>query len=166
MTQAARVSLDPRVRLDVIVLDGIAVGDGCWEWQRSMNSYGYGRIRLWSVAEQRSPTRSAHRAVYEMLRGPVPAGLELDHLCRNRACVRPSHLEPVTRRENLMRSAGLPAQNAGKTHCKRGHEFAGGNLRVARDGSRHCRTCRRERDSSPVDAELRTLAGSLDGAQP
>lgn len=74
--------------------------DGCWRWQGSLNHAGYGRIKL------RDRWQAIHRAVYEAHRGPIPDGLELDHLCRNRACVNPDHLEPVARQENIRRAHG------------------------------------------------------------
>lgn len=109
------------------------VDDGCWEWtaSRFRNGYGQGNRTV------------AHRVVYELLVGPVPEGLDLDHLCRNRGCVNPGHLEPVTRRENLRRGETLPAANAIKTHCNTGHEFSEENTYVDALGKRHCRACRR-----------------------
>lgn len=74
---------------------------GCWVWQKSRDQHGYGRAY---VKGDRS-SRLAYRVYYERLRGPVPAGLELDHLCRNPACVNPDHLEPVTHQENVRRGA-------------------------------------------------------------
>lgn len=73
--------------------------DGCWQWTGALNN-GYG------IIGQDGTTRRVHRVVYEALRGPVPVGLDLDHLCRNRACCNVTHLEPVTRRENLRRGIG------------------------------------------------------------
>jgi len=113
-------------------------GAGCWLWTRSVSTGGYGRFPL------DGRTQSAHRVAYEMLVGPIPEGLQLDHLCRNPRCVHPDHLEPVTCRENLLRGETLQAHNAAKTHCLRGHEFAGENVYVS-GGRRHCRACRRER---------------------
>jgi hypothetical protein len=110
------------------------VGGGCWEWTGLRNSAGYGLIR----SGQRR--LMAHRALYEFLVDPVPEGLEMDHLCRNRKCVNPDHLEPVTHRVNMLRGQTLPAANVAKTECPRGHPYDGLNTRLWR-GQRHCREC-------------------------
>lgn len=84
-----------------------------------------------------------HRFAYRLIRGPIPAGLQLDHLCRNRQCVNPFHLEPVTQKENLLRGEGIAAKNARKLICKRGHVLAGENLYLRPDGKgRACKACR------------------------
>jgi hypothetical protein len=111
---------------------------GCWEWQRSKSEYGYGR------KPHRGRNVMAHRFFYELLVGPVPQGLELDHLCRNPACCNPRHLEPVTHRENILRGNTEPARNAVKTHCPQGHAYTPENVYI-RPGThqRGCRTCAR-----------------------
>jgi HNH endonuclease len=83
--------------------DKILVGDGCWEWTGARKDNGYG-----TVSHPGRRTANAHRVVYELLEGPIPEGLDLDHLCRNRGCVKPGHLEAVTRKENLNRGVRWP----------------------------------------------------------
>ncbi|MCA8251801.1 HNH endonuclease [Burkholderia sp. AU31624] len=104
---------------------------GCWIWTGSCDRDGYGKFRR---------TQIAHRAIYKWAKGPIPAGMELDHLCRMRCCVNPNHLEPVTTRENMIRGFSVSSINARKTHCDRGHELSGANLYVWR-GGRYCRAC-------------------------
>jgi hypothetical protein len=108
---------------------------GCIEYTGVAERTGYGRI---TRDGQRT---GAHRASYELVRGPIPLGLTLDHLCRNRICVHPGHLEPVTIRENVLRGKTLPARNAAKTHCDHGHPFDDGNTYITPMGKRQCRAC-------------------------
>lgn len=108
---------------------------GCWLWIAA-KICGYGSYKDDGV------TVLAHRVAYEALAGPIPDGLQLDHLCRNTACVNPDHLEPVTQRDNLMRGAGASAKNATKTYCKNGHEFTPENTSMSR-GARVCLACKR-----------------------
>lgn len=107
----------------------------CWIWDRRPRAKGYGGVRV------DGKTRSAHRAVYERLKGPIPDGLELDHLCCVRECVNPDHLEPVTTQENIRRSNAPAALNARKTHCVHGHEFTAENTHIRPTGARACRAC-------------------------
>ncbi len=109
----------------------------CWNWIGGLNHAGYARIRVNGRA------RMAHAWAYEQKNGAVPSGLELDHLCRNRRCVNPAHLEPVTHTTNIQRGAGRAPTNARKTRCRNGHAFSVDNL-VTSDlkyGQRRCRTC-------------------------
>ena len=112
------------------------MGD-CLLWTANKSKGGYGKFFVGRRGIDRK-TVYAHRWIYEYLVGCVATDLDLDHLCRNRACVNHLHLEPVTRRENLRRS---PLANANKTHCKYGHEYNELNTRIARNGQRVCRTC-------------------------
>ncbi len=88
---------------------------------------------------------SAHRYAYELMVGPIPAGLTIDHKCRVHNCVQPAHLEPVTCRVNILRG-DTGQNNAQKTHCPHGHPYSDDNLIVTLEGWRRCRTCRREAD--------------------
>jgi hypothetical protein len=111
--------------------------DGCWVWARGLDQDGYGQFTV------NDRQRRAHRFAYELLVGPIPDGLQLDHLCRNPSCVNPGHLEPVTPRENNLRGETFGARNAAKTHCKRGHPFDEENTYVNKRGGRCCRACAR-----------------------
>lgn len=118
-------------------VDGVEVAGDCWLWQGARDKQtGYGRVCV--PGQKRSGY--AHRVVYEILVGPIEDGLHIDHLCRQRACCNPDHLEPVTCRVNVQRGA-----RATRTHCKQGHPFSGDNLRTWTDSRgyerRVCREC-------------------------
>lgn len=114
----------------------------CWTWTGCLTN-GYGQF--WTHGSQRV---RAHRFAYELLVGPIPEGLQIDHLCRVPACVNPAHLEPVTARINVLRSESPIAQAAAQVFCIHGHPLSGGNLYVdPKRGFRQCRTCNRRRDA-------------------
>jgi hypothetical protein len=138
-------SINPPAHLIKRFHDGYLIDPdgGCWVWQRNYDSNGYGRHLHWK----------AHRFAWLVLVGPIADGLQLDHLCRNRGCVNPTHLEPVTQRENLLRGETIYAANAAKTHCKYGHEFTPENTRIIPRG-RRCRACERRRSNESHKRKL------------
>jgi hypothetical protein len=107
--------------------------DGCWIWLGWKDAKQYGRI------QHQNRKLLAHRVGYELLVGPIPTGLTIDHLCRNTSCVNPAHLEPVSIAENLRRGAAVI------THCPAGHEYNAKNTYVGHKNKRQCRACNRER---------------------
>lgn len=108
----------------------IEMADGCWMWTGSRTRNGYGKVDIGRSSQV------AHRAVYTAVVGTIPLGMQLDHLCRNRRCVNPSHLEPVTPRTNKIRAGG--------ERCPNGHEYASRGY-VSTSGERVCRACRTSR---------------------
>ena len=107
----------------------------CWLWTGALKSGGYGQF----FAEKYA---LAHRVAYELVVGPIPEGLTLDHLCRVHNCVNPAHLEPVTNGENLRRGMGPTGIHARATHCPKGHEYTVENTYRNKKGWRTCRACR------------------------
>src|SRR5581483_1993568 len=109
----------------------IVKGPGCWEWNGAHTAAGY--AETWNG---KRPIL-AHRVSYQHFVGPIPEGLTIDHLCRNRGCVRPDHLEPVSHAENMRRGNTVARMNANKTHCPLGHPYD----TVLKNGGRACREC-------------------------
>lgn len=116
---------------------------GCWEWRNATRT-GYGVIRVGSQKDGTRRMEPAHRSLWEAVVEQIPAGMEVDHLCKNHSCVNPDHLEPVTPRENKLRSDSFVGVNARKANCANGHPFDGGNTHIDYRGRRKCRTCGRE----------------------
>lgn len=113
----------------------------CWEWTAGFGNHGYGRFNV------KGQTFLAHRISYTIFKGQIGNGLVIDHTCMNRKCVNPDHLRQVTRRvNNIENSFSQCAENAVKTHCKRGHEFTIENTKLDRRGDRECRQCRKMHD--------------------
>lgn len=115
----------------------------CWLWTSTVSN-GYGAMVI--TADGKSINYLAHRIAFTWMRGPIPNGMVLDHLCRNTLCVNPAHLEVVTSVENTRRGFSPFAVKARQTHCKRGHEFTPENTYVRKNGTRWCNECRRIRD--------------------
>jgi len=134
-------------------------GTPCILWTGATDTTGYGRKRVGAKFDM------AHRAVYETEVGPIPKGFSIDHLCHtadagclggracpHRQCVNVLHLEPVSRRTNLLRGRGFPGENARKTHCPQGHPYDEANTYRDHGGHRHCRACARARAAARYGA--------------
>lgn len=113
-----------------------AIPNGCWQWHASFNDAGYGKIQVWDNGKNR--VFRAHRVAYEHFKGAIPDGLCLDHLCHNRGCVNPEHLEPVTSSENTKRA--MRAGFMRRKFCKRGHAMTDENIYVS-GKIRSCKPC-------------------------
>lgn len=125
--------MTPRQQNDFWKRVAIMRFDSCWEWQGRIKETGYGTHGVGHA----SRSRPAHRFAYELLVGPIPKGMHLDHLCNNRVCCNPFHLEPVTPLENVRRALHHVGH---RTHCRLGHEYSLENTYEHR-GKRHCRKC-------------------------
>ena len=112
----------------------------CWLWTAGVSLEGYGRFSV-----NRQPTY-AHRISYAFAKGDIPTGMELDHLCRNRICVNPEHLEVVTHQENVLRGVSPAALHRAQTSCVHCHPFYDSNTITLRNGGSDCRTCARTRE--------------------
>lgn len=131
----ARMSATERFALQHVVMP-----NGCWEWTGTKTAGGYGQFTLNGVRT------TAHRASYVLHVDEVPPTWHVDHLCRNRGCVNPAHLEAVTAQENGMRSGNPRLMRKFDTHCQRGHEFTDANTIRKANGTRRCRECANARD--------------------
>lgn len=112
----------------------------CWVWSGARNDAGYGQI--WKDGR----VLYAHRVIYSAVIGEIPEGLQIDHLCRNRACVRPDHMEMVTPRENTLRGQAPSAQAARLVNCVKGHDA----WRATPSGKRECTVCAKARHARRV----------------
>ena len=111
------------------------IESGCWEFTGHLDKYGYGQIKI------NRKTILTHRYIYEYYYGTICPDLTIDHLCRNRACCNPLHLEQVTKQENNKRGNSASGINKRKTHCKRGHEFTKENTIIKKMEKRCCKIC-------------------------
>lgn len=125
--------------------------ESCWEWLAATTSKGYGIFN----AVKGAPT-TAHRFAYEQANGPIPDGLQIDHLCRNRSCVNPAHLEPVAARENIRRGMSVSAVTMRTNTCQRGHALTDENTMYYKDGHRRCRACEHIRAKKYRDRQMAT----------
>jgi len=130
LEEAADTVISPEVRKRFWSHVDCSESSGCWIWIGYKSKRGYGKFYF-----EKSWYR-AHRFSYLMAHGGIDPNLTIDHLCRNTACVNPSHLEQVTNQENIRRGG-----NSLKTHCPQGHPFSGSNLVIKNDGLRRCRIC-------------------------
>lgn len=127
-----KLPLYPKIYKRLTVTIELFNGTPCWVWQGCTSS-GYGKVDV------EGRLLLVHRVMYELFKGAIPKGLHIDHLCRNRSCCNPYHLEPVTPRENVSRGKQLI------THCPQGHPYNDKNTRTTSEGKRQCKECHRIR---------------------
>lgn len=147
----------PQAVIDKIV-GRIDTSGECWTWPGATSS-GYGHV-AWSLGQRRMVYGRVHRILFTALRGAIPDGYDLDHLCHDprtcavkpsskcphRRCCNPGHLEPVTRQVNLLRGGTIAADRSRVTHCPKGHEHSDSNTLVSVKGQRQCKECTYERN--------------------
>lgn len=125
-----------------VFLSKIHKSDGCWEYIQVPENTGYGRIT--TVIDGITVRDYIHRIAYKLYKGPIPKGYEIDHLCRNRICANPDHLEAVPSRVNWLRGKSIQAIYHKATHCRHGHEYTPENTYIIPcSGKRTCRQCAR-----------------------
>ena len=144
ITIIGALGADPEIRRRFYSKVKLGSGAECWPWTAGKISSGYGAFH-----PGHGKTVLAHRFSYELTVGPIPDGLVIDHTCRNRDCVNPSHLEPVTNEENLRRGAGYALRNGMRSSCKNGHQYTQENTYTDPRGGIRCRECARIRDRQP-----------------
>lgn len=131
----------------------------CWAWDGALSyAGGYGHVRV--VVDGEGRDFLTHRVVYEAMVGPIPDGHQIDHLCRNRVCCNPDHLEAVTPKVNVLRSEAPAAARAAQTHCVNGHEFTVGNTAIRPNGTRKCRRCDADRQQRRRDNRQAPTGGT------
>jgi hypothetical protein len=141
MMAATLVSEKRKKRMDRF-LARVEKTETCWNW-KGIKTLGYGRLN-----SSRNEYELSHRVAYRLFKGSIPEGFHIDHLCRNRGCVNPEHLEAVKPRINTMRGVGITAINAKKTECLNGHPFNSKNTYLTSRGFRMCKECHRLREAA------------------
>lgn len=129
--------------------------NNCWEWKKSRDKAGYGKVSIKHAKSGVHLQTSAHRVYYQLLNGFIDRSLVIDHLCENPPCINPDHLEAITQRENNARGTGLTANNLRKTKCDNGHDYTKENTGIhEKTGWRYCRICSRR--STNISLQKRT----------